>query len=94
MAFGEQKEGSIKLQLEMFYAHRDPAARPSSSLTHTFLAMPDCGGRARPRPLHVFRPREGPALYPPLQGWSLQPPPPTVWGAAQHHPSLLGRARQ
>ena len=55
MVFGERKEGNIKLQLEMFYAHRDPAARPSSLLTHPFPAMRDCGGGTRPQPLHAFR---------------------------------------
>lgn len=94
VVFGERKEGNIKLQLEMFYAHRDPAARPSSLLTHPFPAMRDCGGGTRPRPLHAFRPPEGPASYPPPQGCSLQPPRPTVWGEAQHHPSHSRRARQ
>lgn len=55
VVFGERKEGNIKLQLEMFYAHRDPAARPSSLLTHPFPAMRDCGGGTRPQPLHAFR---------------------------------------
>ena len=89
VVFGEQKEGNIKLQLEMFYAHRDPSARPSSLLTHTFLAMRDCGGGTRPPPLHVFRPTEGPASYPPSQGWSLQPPCPQCRG----RPNTTPRAR-
>lgn len=67
-----------------------PSSLPSSLLTHTFLAMRDCGGGTRLRPLHVFRPTEGPASCPPPQGWSLQPPRPTVWGRPNTTPRTRG----
>lgn len=70
-----------------------PSSSPSSLLTHTFLAMRDCGGGTRLRPLHVFRPTEGPALCPPPQGWSLQPPAPHSVGGGPTPPLALGESQ-